>query len=72
MVLRAGEDLDAGTGTQFVLVTVDEYNIPLTPATGKSTFSFEFMAHSSMKDNIINHKNGQSSLRFFLKLFYFL
>lgn len=120
MVLRAGEALNNGTGTQFVLVKVDElkdyfivdndvmnkeswetylptksirelfayqvfpflsetsyvnlgvasglishalgldeYNVPLTPATGKSTFSFEFIPHSSMKNNIINHNNGQ-------------
>lgn len=38
---------------------LDEYNVPLTPATGKSTFSFEFYAHSQYKDDILNHNNGQ-------------
>lgn len=52
-------NLGVASGLVSHALGIDEYNVPLTPATGKSTFSFQFMPHSSMKNNIINHNNGQ-------------
>lgn len=52
-------NLGVASGLISHALGLDEYNVPLTPATGKSTFSFEFMIHSSMSNQIINHKNGQ-------------
>lgn len=38
---------------------LDEYKVPLTPATGKSTCHFEFCPYSQYKDILFNHNNGQ-------------
>ncbi|MBE6063823.1 DUF6997 domain-containing protein [Clostridium cochlearium] len=38
---------------------LDEYNVPLTPAMGKSVFTFKLYPYSKYKDVIFTHNNGQ-------------
>ncbi|KGN00091.1 hypothetical protein Z969_10160 [Clostridium novyi A str. 4570] len=52
-------NLSVASGLMSRALNLDEYNVPLTPCSGKSTFSFEFYPHSQYKNNILYHDNGQ-------------
>lgn len=51
-------NLGVASGLVSYALGLDEDNIPLTPATGKSTFTFKLKPHSSI-DKILTHNNGQ-------------